>query len=278
MSKSLALLTACSLLFAAGTASAASCRYSKPVKAFVNGAGLKTLTLKLGSADLNLRGVAGLANVEVTGKACAASKDALARMRLVATRSGDAGSITAEENGDAHGFFNFGGRSMQLQARVPATLATAVRSGSGDVDAEGLAALDFRSGSGDLKARNIAGALGLELGSADVVAQGVGRVDLRATGSGDVTVSDVHGDVHAGQSGSGDLRFTKVAGSVKVDATGSGDVTLGDVAHDVDVGSTGSGDVTVNGAGGNLTVGATGSGAVRYHDVDGKVSVPHNRD
>ncbi len=278
MRNMMAMLAALSLLAFAGAAGAAECRYSRPVNAWVNAAGLRSLKVDLGSTDMHIRGVAGLASVEVKGTACASNRDWLKDLRVTASRQGDSATLDAE-NRDVH--INFFGSSyayLTLDVRVPASLAVAVDSGSGDVDAAGLASLDFHSGSGNLKAQDIAGALTLQLGSADVAARQVGSVTLNGTGSGDVTVDGVKGDVHADHSGSGDLSFRNVQGSVRVGSTGSGNVTLDNIGRDIDVGSTGSGDVIVNGAGGNLHVGSTGSGDVRYHGIKGTVSVPGHDD
>lgn len=269
------VLGALALLAGAGTASAADCPYSKPVKAWVNGAGLQSLSLRLGSADLAITGVAGQTAVEVSGTACATSKAQLAGMTLTATRNGSSATVVAENHGRGLGSL-FAHAGMRLTARVPAALAVAIDSGSGDVNAAGLASLDFHSGSGDLVAHDIAGKLGLQLGSADVRAQRVGSVALGSTGSGDVTVTGVAHDVVAGHSGSGDLAFSDVKGNVSVDSTGSGDVTLASIGGNVAVGATGSGDVQADGVGGNFTVRATGSGDIRPHGVKGKVSVPRN--
>ena len=265
------------LLGLAGTASAADCPFSKPVKAWVNGANLQALTLRLGSADLTIAGTTAQADVEVTGTACASSKALLAGMTLTAKRDGNAASVVAENRNQ--GFSSlFSRSSMKLVAKVPASLAVAIDSGSGDVDAAQLAALDFHSGSGDLDAHDIAGKLGLQLGSADAKARHVGSVALGSTGSGDVTVTGVSGNVSVGHSGSGDLDFSDVTGGVTVDSTGSGDITLARIGGNVEVGATGSGDVRADGVGGNFTVRATGSGDIEPHGVKGKVSVPRGHD
>jgi DUF4097 and DUF4098 domain-containing protein YvlB len=278
MRKLTAMLAGMSLLLLATSGGAAECRYSAPRKAWVNAAGLRSLRFDLGSSDMHIRGVPGLNGVEVRATACASSKEWLKDLRVSATRQGDSAVIDAESHDVHFSLFGSSYAYLKLDVRVPAAVAVVVGTGSGDVDAAGLASLDFESGSGDLLASDIAGALTLQLGSADARLQHVGSVDLRGTGSGDVTADDVRGDVHADHSGSGDLRFRDVRGSVRIGSTGSGDIALAGVGRDIDVGSTGSGDVTVDGAGGNLHVGSTGSGDVRYHGVKGTVSVPKDDD
>lgn len=273
-------LIASSLLVFASVAAAEECRYSAPRNADIDAAGLHSLLLRLGSSDLDIQGVQGLNRIEVRGTACASDQSWLKDLQISTGRSGDQATVDAERHDSiSTSVFNLFGSSyayLKLQMRVPMALAVQVHSGSGDVQASNLASLDFASGSGDLIAGQIKGALELQLGSADARANEVGSVTLHGTGSGDVHVSGVQGDVRADHSGSGDLEFSQVRGSVRVGSTGSGDVTLSDIGRDAEVGSTGSGDVSANGVGGNFTVHATGSGDVRYHDVKGKVSVPNS--
>ncbi|GAP65310.1 hypothetical protein MBSD_n0599 [Mizugakiibacter sediminis] len=258
-------------------AGARECRYSADRNFDLDAAGLRTVALKLGSSDLVLEGVPGLKRVEVRGKACASDPKWLDELTVRQERGGDRLTVTADnrDRGIHISLFGSSYAYLDLHVRVPAALAAAVDSGSGDVDAGGVASLDFGSGSGDLRARNIAGALILRLGSADVEAHDVGSVELRSTGSGDVRVDGVRGDVDVGHSGSGDLNFAHVGGNVRVESTGSGDVGVSDVGRDVWVGSTGSGDVSASGVRGNFTVESTGSGDISYRDIGGKVSVPH---
>src|SRR5581483_355097 len=278
--RKLAAALIASLLFVLATAaSAEECRYSVPRNADINAAGLHSLMMRLGSSDLEIRGVAGLNRIEVRGTACASKQDWLKELQITTGRSGDQATVDAEHHTDTSIFNLFGDNYayLKLQVRVPQALAVKIDSGSGDMQASGLASPDVETGSGDLIADGIAGPLVLQLGSGDVRASHVGSVNLRGTGSGDVHVDGVQGDVQADHSGSGDLNFSNVRGSVRVGSTGSGDVSFSDIGRDAEVGSTGSGDVTANGVGGNFTVRATGSGDVRYHDVKGNVSVP-NRD
>lgn len=281
MRKVAAALIASSLLVFASIAGAEECRYSAPRNADIDAAGLHSLLLRLGSSDLDIQGVQGLNRIEVRGTACASDQSWLKNLQISTGRSGDQAIVDAERHDISTSIFNLFGSSyayIKLQVRVPAALAVQVHSGSGDVQAKNLASLDFHSGSGDLIADHVQGALELQLGSADARANDVGSVVLNGTGSGDVHVDGVRGDVRADHSGSGDLQFSNVRGSVRVGSTGSGDVTLSDIGRDAEVGSTGSGDVSANGVGGNFTVRSTGSGDIRYHDVKGKVDVPHGDD
>jgi len=277
MRKVIPLLAGLALLVIAGAAGAEECRYSAPRDVNLDAATLSSLLLNLGASDTHIRGVAGLSRIEVHGTACASNPQWLNDLRIDTSRSGSQATVTVR-TGDHDNTFNLFGLSryayMKLSVNVPPQLAIALSSGSADVIAESLASLDFHSGSGDLKAYQITGALTLQVASGDVDAHGVGNVDLRRTGSGDVTVSDVRGDVQTGHVGSGDLHFSDVRGSVSVGSVGSGDVRLENVGGNIQVDRIGSGDLVVDDVAGNLQVGANGSGDVTYHGVKGTVHVP----
>lgn len=281
MRRAIPLVAGLALLSVAAAAVAQPCRYSAPRNVDLDAATLKSLVLNLGAADAHVHGVAGLSRIQVRGTACASNQQWLDDLRIDASRSGDKATVTVR-TGDHENTFNLTGMSryayIRLSVSVPPQLAVAIASGSGDVVAESLASLDFQSGSGDLKADRITGALALELGSADVRAHDVGSVDLRRTGSGDVSVSSVRGAVRSVHSGSGDLRFQDVRGDVSVGSVGSGEVQVENIGGNVQVDSIGSGDLVVNGVIGNLQVGAVGSGDVSYHGVKGAVHVPENKD
>lgn len=253
------------------------CRYSAHHDVTLDASDLHTLALDLGSSDADIHGVAGLTHIEVKATACASSQSGLQGFDVTHERRGDQLRVNAV-SGRSGSFMGFGYRYMNLDVRVPRSLAMRVRSGSGDVQAHDLASLAFDSGSGDLKARGVAGALTLRLGSADAEVNGVGSVDLRGTGSGDVSVEGVRQGVQVGHSGSGDLHFSDVGGDVSVQGTGSGDIDLHGIRGSVTVGSSGSGDVEARDVGGDLTVHSIGSGEVRYSHVAGKVSVPRQDD
>lgn len=281
MRKAIPLWAGLALLVVAGAAGAEPCRYSAPRNVDLDATTLKSLLLNLGATDAHVRGVAGLSKVEVRGTACASNPQWLDDLRIDTFRSGSEATVAARTGEHENSFSLFGFSRyayLKLSVSVPAQLAVAIDSGSGDVIAETLESLDFHSGSGDLKAYQITGALALELGSADVDAHGVGNVELRSTGSGDVTVNDVRGEVRAGHTRSGDLHFSDVRGSVFVGSVGSGDLRLENIGGNIQVDSIGSGDMVVDDLAGNLQVGAAGSGDVSYHGVKGTVHVPSHDD
>ncbi len=255
----------------------AECRYTADRNFDVPANGIGTVAFDLGSSDLVVEGVAGLAAIEVRGRACASDPTWLDALTVDQRRAGDHLEITPHNGHDLHGGGPVNYAYIDLRVRVPSALFATITGASGDAQARNLAALDFRTSSGDLDASHIAGALGVEVSSGDVRGEDIGSVDIRATSSGDINLRDVHGAVNVSSSGSGDLHFNTVGG-VRIGSVGSGDVTVNGAAGDVSVDSIGSGDVSVEGVAGNFTVGSKGSGDVQHHDVRGTVSVPHDDD
>ncbi|WP_440223765.1 DUF4097 family beta strand repeat-containing protein [Dokdonella sp. MW10] len=263
------------LLFCATLAAADDCPHSARRDFDVDAAGLRALTVALGSTDLQLRGVAGLARVEVRGKACASDASLLERLQVTQRRDGDRLVIEAErDTKSSWSLFGSQKAYIDLEIRVPAALAATVETGSGDVVARDLASLDYRAGSGDLEASDIAGELVAKVGSGDIEADGVGRFTLVSTGSGDAKVRGVRGDVEARRGGSGDLDFERVDGDVRIGDIGSGDVTLRDIGRNVTVESIGSGDISASDVRGDLVVRSQGSGDTTHRNVGGKVDIP----
>ncbi|MFI4970425.1 MAG: DUF4097 family beta strand repeat-containing protein [Lysobacterales bacterium] len=260
-------------------AGAAECRYTAQHDFDVDAAGLRTVAFALGSSDIVVEGVPGLAKVEVRGKACASDQAWLAGLGVDQQRSGDRLVITPKQ--ERHSGAQWFGSSyayVELHVRVPAAAAIDIKGSSGDAEVRNVASVALDTSSGDLRVDKVAGALTVEVSSGDVSGSDVGSVDVRSTSSGDISLRDVRGDVEVARSGSGDLRFDNVGGSVRIGNVGSGDVSANHVDRDVTVDSIGSGDVGVGDVGGNFTVRAKGSGDVRQHDVRGTVSVPRDDD
>ena len=267
-------LLAVSVLLLSTPVLADSCEHSARRDFDIDAAGLEALVIEPGWADIRVQGVPGLDRVEVRGKACASSAELLEQLTVSEHREGARAIVRAGRSIDSTSLFRAVRLSLDIEVRVPPSLALEVDSGSGDGVVRDVASLNWKSGSGDLEARNVAGDMTVRVGSGDVEAEDVGRFELVSTGSGDIEVSGVRGDVEVGGGGSGDLQFVRVAGNVRIGSIGSGDVTLRDIERDVFVESTGSGDVSADGVRGNLTVRSQGSGDTTHRNVAGKVDVP----
>jgi hypothetical protein len=281
MRKAISLSAALAMLIVAGAAGAEPCQYSAPRNMDLNATNLRSLLLNLGATDAHIQGVAGLTKIEVHATACASNPRWLDALKIDARSEGSEATVTARTGNHDNSFGPFGFSRyayLKVSVDVPLELAVVINSASGDVVAGSLASLDFRSGSGDLKASEITGALALDLGSSDVEARGIGSVDLHGSGSGDVSISNVRGEVRGDRDGSGDLHFNDVQGNVSLGSVGSGDLRIENIGGSVQVDSIGSGDVVVDDVTGNLQIGATGSGDMSIHGVKGTVHVPHRDD
>ena len=273
-----------SLLFLAPFVSAAAmadnCKFTEQRDFDVDAAGLKTLALELASTDVHVVGVAGLAKVEVRGRACASRQDWLDKLSVEQQRSGARLVVTPHEERSGMDW-SLGGSSyawIDLRVRVPAALAIDIHSASGDADVRDVAALDFKSASGDLRVESVAGPFGAEVASGDIEGKDVGPLDLRRTASGDIRLRNLHGDARIGNVGSGDVSLEHVDGGVEIGSVGSGDLSVAHVARDLRVASIGSGDLSVDDIGGDFVVKNRGSGDLHQQGVRGKVDVPKDED
>jgi DUF4097 and DUF4098 domain-containing protein YvlB len=266
------------IAFLPGLAGAWECRFTADRDFDIDAAGLRTLAFNLGSSDVVVEGVPGLARVEVRGRACASEEAWLDQLTVDQKRSGDRVEITPHDGHDLHArWLGSSYAYVDLRVRVPSQLAVAIRSESGDAEVDNVAALDFEASSGDLVAKHVAGPMSLRVSSGDVRADDIGNVDVRSVASGDISLRDVHADIEVDHTGSGDLHFDTVGG-VRIGSVGSGDVWVGRAAGDVSIESIGSGDLSVDGVEGNFRVGSRGSGDVHHRNVRGSVSVPHDDD
>jgi DUF4097 and DUF4098 domain-containing protein YvlB len=268
------LILAAALLLPSSLVLANDCRFSAERNLEIDPAALRALRFELGSSDLAVQGVAGLARIEVKGKACASDQSWLSELNVEQSRQGDKVVVKTSPHTAHTGISGNHYAYIDFTVRIPANLALEVDSGSGDSDLSNIASLDFSSGSGDLKLDRVAGAVSVKVGSGDVIASGVGNFTVGGSGSGDMQVSAVNGDVKVAHVGSGDLQFNDVHGSVQVDSIGSGDLSAGQIGGDVVVGSIGSGDIDAKGVKGNLVVRSAGSGEIHHSGIAGAVDIP----
>lgn len=267
------------LMLAASAAGANECAFQEPRNLDIDSAGVTTLEAKLESADMRFVGDPSVKHIEVRGRACASAQNRLGEVSLEQRRTGDTVTLTPHQADHINiGMFGSNYAYLDVEVRVPQSMAVRVRSASGDVNARDLASLDFSSHSGDLIADHIDGLLRVEVHSGDVKAREIGQLDVVRSGSGDVQANQVREDVHVGHVGSGDLNFTQVGKGVHVESVGSGDVTVHRAGGTVQIDSIGSGDVGANDIDGDFIVKSAGSGDIHHGTVRGKVSVPHDND
>ncbi len=135
--------------------------------------------------------------------------------------------------------------------------------------------LDFtNSGCGDWRVADVRGPIHIGLsGSGDVHARSVGPADVHISGSSDVYLGPVNGNLEAHISGSGDVHAASVSGPLVARIAGSGDVTVdGGTSPSVEAHIAGSGDVKFRGVAGQLMASIAGSGDVDVARVTGPVT------
>lgn len=236
------------------------CKYEAQRNLSADLAGVRSVQFEVNSYDLHVTGSSNARGLELTGRACASSQDALDGLTVTQHREGD--RLVIGLGGDRHFSISLFGSSytdLDVNVTLPANLPVNVDVGSGDAHVTGVAALESRVGSGDLHVQQIAGKFSTSVGSGDVDARDLGSVEVGSVGSGDFKARGIKGDARIGSIGSGDVDFIDVTGNVHADTIGSGDLTVENV-------------------GGDFHLGAKGSGDVNYHGVKGKVSVPRDDD
>ncbi|MGH9488475.1 MAG: DUF4097 family beta strand repeat-containing protein [Terriglobales bacterium] len=144
--------------------------------------------------------------------------------------------------------------SIRYTITAPPDTQVSAQTGSGDVDLDGLQRpARLHTGSGDVHVTRLGG-------------------DLHAsTGSGDIVFGSIQGSAHF-STGSGDIRGREIAGRLRAD-TGSGDVIVNQVGQGA-YASTGSGSVHLDAVTGDVTA-QTASGDV---SVGGTIGVGHRWD
>jgi hypothetical protein len=133
--------------------------------------------------------------------------------------------------------------AVDVEVTVPTGTACKINTGTAPVTIEGTCGgADVATGTGDVTLETVGGDLRLRTGSANAEIESVTGDANTRTGSGDVKFGETGGAVHAGF-GSGNLEIGTARGSVRSRA-GSGDLRIDAVFGDVDLGA-GSGTISL---------------------------------
>lgn len=244
--------------------------------------GVDTLKLDTGAGDLDVKGVPGLARIEIRGKACASDEASLAALQLTQRREGNVAIAATEIPDLGSGIKLFGIRYayIDVEVRLPAALALELRDSSGDIQIVGLRkGIDLTDSSGDIDLREIAGAVRIRDTSGDIEVDGVeGKVTIDADSSGDIELRGVRGDAYVRNDSSGDVKFRRISGSARIDNDSSGDIVFDDIGGDASVGNDSSGDINADHVRGGFTVESKANvDNIHYSDIGGKVNLPPRR-
>jgi DUF4097 and DUF4098 domain-containing protein YvlB len=267
-------------LIAAGGALAEDCSHSAQRTLDLPADGLSDLKLQTRAGDLRITGVAGLKQLEFRGKACASTAEALEQLTLQQTRSGSTQNVvaTAPEQVDGS-WFGSSYAYIDLEVRVPQSLALQLDDSSGDIEIDDAGAVELRDSSGDIRISRAHGDLRIADSSGDIdVDQAEGAVTVSSDSSGDIEIDGVRRDVLIDDDSSGDVKISGVGGNARVDRDSSGDIRFRRITGNAEVGSDSSGNIRADGVTGDFTVKSKsgGSSNIEHSDVSGKVSLPDN--
>jgi len=264
----------CAAVWSCWATAAQACEHRQPRSLDVDLTGIEQIQVKAGPGDLVIRGESGRVRLVASGEACAGEQQVLEKLQLTSERHGDTLLVSIAEGGESmtSGLFN-GPAYLNLEMRVPETVAIIVKDGSGNFTASGVGRLELDDGSGDVDISDVHGPLQVHDGSGSIrVAKATG-VQL-SDGSGDVELRGIQGNVDILDDGSGNLFIRDVSGNVRVRNDGSGDISLEHIGRDVRVDDDGSGEIVARDVGGSFTVAADGSGGIRHEQIRGAVKLP----
>lgn len=225
------------------------CQVRERRQAVADAAGASVVHVEAKAGSLRIIGEEGLGEVRAQGEACAPNRRALEKVQLRAERAGEEVRVVV----DVPEGWGAGG-ALDLELRVPARLAIAVKDGSGGIEVDGVASLQVVDGSGEIEVSDVGG-----------------DVEIH-DGSGDIDVVDVEGSVEV-EDGSGGIELEDVRGGVLV-RDGSGSMEIRGVGRNVVIERDGGGGVEVEDVGGDLVVERKGGGHVSHERVQGQVRVP----
>lgn len=227
------------ILLATGISTAAAADYEEVRDLSLNAEGIRALRIDAGAGSLSVTGVGGSSTIIVEAIVRVPEDNAekarkIIESDLVLSLARDGERAVLEARFDQGRWFSGNSGTIQLEVKVPDTLA-----------------LDIEDGSGSISVLNVRGDIALEDGS--------GSIDLRQVG-GRVTIDDGSGSISAEQVG-GDITITDGSGSLKV-AEVEGSVIIDD----------GSGSISVSGVTGDLEILEAGSGSLDISDVQGRTT------
>lgn len=266
------------LVAVAGAAFADDCAFQAKRDLDLPAAGVEQLNLRTQAGDLRIVGVAGLARVELRGKACAASADMLEALQL--RHSAAAGRLDVNTTApDEKSFSLFGSNYayIDLEVRMPQSLALDLADSSGDIEIVDAGTIDLTDSSGEILIRDPRGDVRVRDTSGDIdIEEAQGGVTIASDSSGDIEIDGVRRDVVVEDDSSGDIEIDKVGGNVRVGRDSSGDIKIRHVAGSAEVGSDSSGMIYADDIKGDFRVGSKSGGrsSIEYADIGGKVTIP----
>lgn len=221
--------------------------------------GARQVHVESSAGDLRVVAVEGLDEVRVHGTARASSERILKSIKLALRRENDRLVVKGVVPPQSRSWLGRPTRqSLDMVVEVPMSIEADVVDGSGNLEVQGVSALQVKDGSGNLQVIDVRGPVRLTDGSGEVELRGVHGDVLIEDGSGELSVNEVHGSLVV-TDGSGSISASRVHGDVLVQNDGSGDIDVAEV-------------------GGRFIVTQDRSGAVSYRDVKGTVEIPKKKE
>lgn len=213
--------------------------------------------------------------INATGRACASSEGALARITLESRREVDIVYLTVTIGGSMSDLFSFNRyATLDLEVTVPNSMQVNITDTSGDIELSDVGPSSVVDQSGALLLKNISGDLEISDEAGDARVLGVaGNVRLK-DGSGDIEIEDVRGNVRIAEDTSGDISIANVGGSLEVIEDDAGNIVISKITNNVIVGKDGSGDINVSEIGGDFIVTTDSTGSILHDRVRGSVHIP----
>jgi DUF4097 and DUF4098 domain-containing protein YvlB len=250
------------------------CKLSAERTGGIDTSGAEKIVIRAGAGSLKVTGV-DASRVDARGKACSNKQPLLDAIQISVRREGNVVMVetTLPQNDDGWSWGNNEYAYLDIDIKVPASIAVDAIDSSGEAWFSDLKSLQVQDSSGELEVSRIAGALIVADSSGDVEIRNAGSVRLQDS-SGEVEIDEVRGDVEVIVDSSGDMRISHVGGKVDIDQDSSGSIRVEDVKGSVIVDSDSSGDIYAGRVGGDFTVGSDSSGSIEHESVRGKISVP----
>ncbi|MCZ8113725.1 DUF4097 family beta strand repeat-containing protein [Silanimonas sp.] len=228
------------------------CEHQRKESPVLDLAGVKRVVISINADTLSL--VSGRPALSVTH--CASSEREAKESRIEIARRGDTLHVSSRDSKiiEVRGLVSMDiYLSRRIDLSLPPSLPVTLDVSAGNALVSGMEDVSVDLGSGDVHLSTV-GAVRANVGSGDLLLENIASIDGLSSGSGDIVVRRVGGDVRGVEVGSGDIAMDGVAGNVAVDDVGSGDVRLHGIAGNVTLGAIGSGNVKLDDVGGDVVV------------------------
>lgn len=239
-----------------GQAVASECEFRRDLEFEVDLAGTELLQIDAKAGYLVINGESGLDRAQVTAVVCASKAAWLDEIEVESTEGVTARiEVGVPEFETSWFWWNNHYARVDLEIRVPDTLALDIRDSSGSMQLADTGPLEIRDSSGSIRIERAHGSIELRDSSGSVTFDGVdGDVTIVSDSSGSISGTGVDGNVLVKKDSSGSIRFTRVTGDFIVERDSSGDINAVDVGGDFRVLKDGSGGITHSGVAGAVSL------------------------